>query len=222
MAPAPSASRTRYKRKEEPRMELHCGCNASNSNESWNINNGQDYNNGEDISVTVCSTPKAQRFRIPEMLSCPPAPKKRRVTSSFVSDSNIRSPIPFFAPPEIELFFFLAFQNIPLWVDSYPYEKFDYEVTSINTLLATLLISVKCSVIRRSSFEWLMVNAALALSFPIVLLVFQMCRLCLYICCASIKVFFNGHFSCERICVFSIFFLTCYISSCDLGVLRYM
>lgn len=130
MAPAPSASRTRYKRKEEPRMELHCGCNASNSNESWNINNGQDYNNGEDISVTVCSTPKAQRFRIPEMLSCPPAPKKRRVTSSFVSDSNIRSPIPFFAPPEIELFFFLAFQNIPLWVDSYLYEKFDYEVTS--------------------------------------------------------------------------------------------
>nr|POE49926.1 cyclin-dependent protein kinase inhibitor smr13 [Quercus suber] len=114
MAPAPSASRTRYKRKEEPRMELHCGCNASNSVESWNINNGQDYNNGEDISVTVCSTPKAQRFRIPEMLSCPPAPKKRRVTSSFVSDSNIRSPIPFFAPPEIELFFFLALQNIPL------------------------------------------------------------------------------------------------------------
>lgn len=203
MAPAPSASRTRHKCKEEPRMELHCGCNASNSNESWNINNGQEYNNREDISVTVCSTPKAERFRIPKMLSCPPAPKKRRLTSSFVSDSNIRSPITYFAPPEIELFFFLAFQNIPLWVDSYLYEKFDYEVTSINTLLATLL-SRRCSV-RSSSFDWLMVNVALALSFPIVLLVFQMCRLCFYICCASIKVFFKGHFSCERIlCIFYI------------------
>lgn len=205
MAPAPSASRTRHKCKEEPRMELHCGCNASNSNESWNINNGQEYNNREDISVTVCSTPKAERFRIPKMLSCPPAPKKRRLTSSFVSDSNIRSPITYFAPPEIELFFFLAFQNIPLWVDSYLYEKFDYEVTSINTLLATLLMSRRCSV-RSSSFDWLMVNVALALSFPIVLLVFQMCRLCFYICCASIKVFFKGHFSCERIlCIFYIF-----------------
>lgn len=204
MAPAPSASRTRHKCKEEPRMELHCGCNASNSNESWNINNGQEYNNREDISVTVCSTPKAERFRIPKMLSCPPAPKKRRLTSSFVSDSNIRSPITYFAPPEIELFFFLAFQNIPLWVDSYLYEKFDYEVTSINTLLATLLMSRRCSV-RSSSFDWLMVNVALALSFPIVLLVFQMCRLCFYIRCASIKVFFKGHFSCERIlCIFYI------------------
>lgn len=204
MAPAPSASRTRHKCKEEPRMKLHCGCNASNSNESWNINNGQEYNNREDISVTVCSTPKAERFRIPKMLSCPPAPKKRRLTSSFVSDSNIRSPITYFAPPEIELFFFLAFQNIPLWVDSYLYEKFDYEVTSINTLLATLLMSRRWSV-RSSSFDWLMVNVALALSFPIVLLVFQMCRLCFYICCASIKVFFKGHFSCERIlCIFYI------------------
>lgn len=204
MAPAPSASRTRHKCEEEPRMKLHCGCNASNSNESWNINNGQEYNNREDISVTVCSTPKAERFRIPKMLSCPPAPKKRRLTSSFVSDSNIRSPITYFAPPEIELFFFLAFQNIPLWVDSYLYEKFDYEVTSINTLLATLLMSRRWSV-RSSSFDWLMVNVALALSFPIVLLVFQMCRLCFYICCASIKVFFKGHFSCERIlCIFYI------------------
>lgn len=65
-------------------------------------------NNGDEgILVSGCSTPKAQRFRIPDTSSCPPAPKKRRVSSL--------SPIavaPFFAPPDIELFFFLAFQNI--------------------------------------------------------------------------------------------------------------
>jgi hypothetical protein len=87
--------------------------------ESWNISSLQqedDNINGDhqqDILVSGCSTPKAQRFRIPEISSCPPAPKKRRVTSSSSCISNRSSPIAFFAPPDIELFFFLAFQNIP-------------------------------------------------------------------------------------------------------------
>ncbi|XP_062167302.1 uncharacterized protein LOC133873585 [Alnus glutinosa] len=55
---------------------------ASSFKESWDIINGhEDHNNNgtEDILVTTgCSTPKAQRFRIPEMSSCPPPPKKRR------------------------------------------------------------------------------------------------------------------------------------------------
>ncbi|CAK9314201.1 unnamed protein product [Citrullus colocynthis] len=52
-----------------------------------------------------CSTPKAERHRIPEILTCPPAPKKPRP----VSDCSFRrSPIAFFAPPELELFFFVA------------------------------------------------------------------------------------------------------------------
>ncbi|KAF8403813.1 hypothetical protein HHK36_011919 [Tetracentron sinense] len=52
-----------------------------------------------------CSTPKGQRFRIPEILTCPPAPKKLRVASNC---SSHRSPITFFAPPDLELFFFFA------------------------------------------------------------------------------------------------------------------
>ncbi|KFK39409.1 hypothetical protein AALP_AA3G240900 [Arabis alpina] len=47
-------------------------------------------------------TPKAQKSRIPEMLTCPPAPMKQRVTKNCVLR---RRQIVFFAPPEIELFF---------------------------------------------------------------------------------------------------------------------
>ncbi|KAG7578068.1 hypothetical protein ISN45_Aa03g022930 [Arabidopsis thaliana x Arabidopsis arenosa] len=49
-----------------------------------------------------CCTPKAKKSRIPEMLTCPPAPKKQRVTKNCVLR---RRQIVFFAPPEIELFF---------------------------------------------------------------------------------------------------------------------
>eukprot|EP00268_Persea_americana_P019083 TRINITY_DN19768_c2_g1_i1.p1 TRINITY_DN19768_c2_g1~~TRINITY_DN19768_c2_g1_i1.p1 ORF type:complete len:135 (+),score=18.33 TRINITY_DN19768_c2_g1_i1:134-538(+) len=62
----------------------------------------------DNISIG-CSTPKAQRFRIPEPLSCPPAPKKRKVALHCSPD---KSSIPFFNPPDLELFFFLAFRNI--------------------------------------------------------------------------------------------------------------
>ncbi|OVA10243.1 hypothetical protein BVC80_1173g3 [Macleaya cordata] len=49
-------------------------------------------------------TPKAQRFQIPKIESCPPAPKKQRLVSYCSSSS--RAPIPFFASPDIELFFY--------------------------------------------------------------------------------------------------------------------
>jgi len=49
-----------------------------------------------------CCTPKAKKSRIPEMLTCPPAPKKQRVSKNCVLR---RRQIVFFAPPEIELFF---------------------------------------------------------------------------------------------------------------------
>lgn len=52
-----------------------------------------------------CCTPKAQKSRIPEMLTCPPAPKKQRVPQNCVLR---RRQIIFFAPPEIELFFVKA------------------------------------------------------------------------------------------------------------------
>lgn len=66
----------------------------------------------EDVSSCSrdCSTPKAKRFRIPEVLTCPPAPKKRRVNPPCSSIN--RSPIALFASPDIELFFFSALKNV--------------------------------------------------------------------------------------------------------------
>lgn len=65
-------------------------------------------------SGSGCSTPKAQRFRIPEIVTCPPAPKKQRVVSNcFSLQRNPSSrPIAFFAPPDLELFFFFALRDI--------------------------------------------------------------------------------------------------------------
>ncbi|KAM5584571.1 cyclin-dependent protein kinase inhibitor SMR9 [Rosa sericea] len=64
-----------------------------------------------DVSATSspCSTPKAQRYRIPQIVSCPPAPKKQRVNSNCLFR---RSPIAFFAPPDLELFFYFANRGI--------------------------------------------------------------------------------------------------------------
>ncbi|GKV51016.1 hypothetical protein SLEP1_g57693 [Rubroshorea leprosula] len=65
-------------------------------------------NAGEESSVAGdCSTPKGQKFRVPEMLSCPPAPMKPQ----FCSNRKKSSQIAFYAPPEIELFFYSAFRN---------------------------------------------------------------------------------------------------------------
>ncbi|CAJ2673186.1 unnamed protein product [Trifolium pratense] len=63
-------------------------------------------------SSSGCCTPKAKRFRIPEMLTCPPAPKKRRVNPSAACLSINRSPIALFSSPDIELFFFSALKNV--------------------------------------------------------------------------------------------------------------
>lgn len=63
----------------------------------------------DDISNKGCSTPRAQRFQIPRIQTCPPAPKKRRIASNCLSQ---RSPVPFFAPPDLDLFFFVALRDI--------------------------------------------------------------------------------------------------------------
>ncbi|CAA0815286.1 Unknown protein [Striga hermonthica] len=68
-----------------------------------------DRKNVEDEEVlpgSICSTPKAERFRIPEIKTCPPAPKKRRISANC---SSRRTSIAFFSHPDIELFF-----NFPL------------------------------------------------------------------------------------------------------------
>ncbi|WZZ64297.1 hypothetical protein YC2023_075667 [Brassica napus] len=56
-------------------------------------------------SPSGCCTPISKKSRIPEMLTCPPAPKKQRVAQNFASR---RRQISFFAPPDVELFFVFA------------------------------------------------------------------------------------------------------------------
>lgn len=70
-----------------------------------------------DDSENICSTPKAERFRIPEVGTCPPAPKKRRVRAAAAAALSFRrTPLAFFAPPDLELFFYFALRGIQLWL----------------------------------------------------------------------------------------------------------
>lgn len=70
---------------------------------SKNINIDEDHHLD---SSSGFSTPKAERYRIPEIVTCPPAPKKPRAVSNI--SSLQRAPIAFFAPPDLELFFYFA------------------------------------------------------------------------------------------------------------------
>ncbi|CAA7048485.1 unnamed protein product [Microthlaspi erraticum] len=57
------------------------------------------------IPASGCCTPNSKKSRIPDMLTCPPAPKKQRVAQNFALR---RRQIAFFAPPDVELFFVFA------------------------------------------------------------------------------------------------------------------
>jgi len=60
-----------------------------------------------------CTTPKSEKHKIPEIMTCPPAPKKPRVSPS---TSNCilqrRRPISFFAHPDLDKFFMFAMRDI--------------------------------------------------------------------------------------------------------------
>ncbi|KAL7126894.1 hypothetical protein ABFS83_14G217000 [Erythranthe nasuta] len=58
-----------------------------------------------------CSTPKAERYRIPKIETCPPAPKKRRIVTNC---SLNKTSIAFFASPDIDLFFNFALCGVPV------------------------------------------------------------------------------------------------------------
>ncbi|WOH08745.1 hypothetical protein DCAR_0728192 [Daucus carota subsp. sativus] len=77
--------------------------------ENINSTNPEVLNNG-------CSTPKGKKFRIPRINKCPPAPMKRRSSTTTMVSSVKRSPISFFSPPDLELFFFFASDH-PLCVN---------------------------------------------------------------------------------------------------------
>ncbi|KAF9592765.1 hypothetical protein IFM89_017335 [Coptis chinensis] len=109
--------RTQYKKKLlQPKNEVKPVefpyCSTPTSSEKLSKVEEKDMHHsskGLEVSSSVCSTPKAQRHRIPTRVLCPPAPKKRRILSHC---SSQRKPISFFAPPDIEHFFCFALQTI--------------------------------------------------------------------------------------------------------------
>ncbi|XP_044483722.1 cyclin-dependent protein kinase inhibitor SMR13-like [Mangifera indica] len=117
-AAAPKARRTtQYKKKKkqkEKRKEVQKASSSSltivTSSDDVSKNNISDHHFDSSSSSSGCSTPRAERYRIPEIVTCPPAPKKQRVVSN--CSSLQRTPIAFFAPPDLELFFFCALRDI--------------------------------------------------------------------------------------------------------------
>lgn len=113
--------RTAQSRKQETTIVLPCNSSTTTNTTASSDNNnhpskldGLDFDSvvGDDNMTTTstsgCSTPKAQRFRIPEILTCPPAPMKKRV----FSNCRPSRPIAFFAPPDLELFFLFELRDV--------------------------------------------------------------------------------------------------------------
>ena len=115
MAPTSTRTRTKWSKLEERKQQKsmascgHATATATSSGTQELGNKSNEDGNEEDICSSGCSTPKAKRFKIPEILTCPPAPKKRKVMPKCSSN---RTPIAFFASPDIELFFFTALENV--------------------------------------------------------------------------------------------------------------
>lgn len=59
-----------------------------------------------------CTTPKSEKHKIPEIMTCPPAPKKPRVSPSTSNCILQRRPISFFAHPDLDKFFMFAMRDI--------------------------------------------------------------------------------------------------------------
>ncbi|MED6215700.1 hypothetical protein PIB30_000706 [Stylosanthes scabra] len=84
------------------------------------INGGNNKNNVEEEGIRNSNngwcTPKGKRFRIPEILTCPPPPKKIKSVIPNKFSSSSKSSIALFSatasPEEIELFFFTALKNV--------------------------------------------------------------------------------------------------------------
>ncbi|RDX72980.1 Cyclin-dependent protein kinase inhibitor SMR13, partial [Mucuna pruriens] len=107
MAPA---SATKWKKVEERKQKKKSMARPYATTPTTSSSSSSELTKCCDNEEDVCSTPKGKRFRIPEVLTCPPAPKKRRVA---ITCSSKRSPIAFFASPDIELFFFSAIKTVP-------------------------------------------------------------------------------------------------------------
>ncbi|XP_057505530.1 cyclin-dependent protein kinase inhibitor SMR9-like [Actinidia eriantha] len=109
MAPCATTRRAPNKQHKEASMSMEFLSSLKSSEKRLLIEKKpHEGDRSEDISG--CSTPRAKRYRLPETLSCPPPPKKKRMAPAKCSLRT--SPITFFSPPDIELFFLFAFRDI--------------------------------------------------------------------------------------------------------------
>ncbi|KAK4419572.1 Cyclin-dependent protein kinase inhibitor SMR9 [Sesamum alatum] len=118
----PSSRRTLFKNKKHNNLQT----SSSKIQETSAVSPAKPSTDLSDISknvenvdsshnISACSTPKGRRFRIPEIKTCPPAPKKRRLfTAAGCSSLRRSTPVAFFAHPDIELFFYLALRGVPV------------------------------------------------------------------------------------------------------------
>ncbi|GER46048.1 cyclin-dependent protein kinase inhibitor SMR3 [Striga asiatica] len=120
MGPSYRSRKTRSTGKSSSRRKalIKKRAKKSKNQESWTLLpdipkafDNKNVENEEVLSGCNCSTPKAERFRIPEIKTCPPAPKKRRISANC---SSRRTSITFFSHPEIELLFNFALCGIPV------------------------------------------------------------------------------------------------------------
>lgn len=74
-----SSSSTCFSPASSPCSESRASKSVENS---CNSNNISDFSTESDMEE-MCTTPKAEESRIPETIPCPPAPRKRRVSSRF-------------------------------------------------------------------------------------------------------------------------------------------
>lgn len=108
----PSRSQFKKQHPQSRKQEISTGFSAtcsSISSEDSSKDRNMDSHEVAEVSTSACSTPKGQKFRIPEVSTCPPAPKKPRVVSNF---SLRRSPLALFAPPDLEIFFCVALPDV--------------------------------------------------------------------------------------------------------------
>ncbi|KAK7299875.1 hypothetical protein RJT34_10703 [Clitoria ternatea] len=114
---APSGSRTtstkRTKTRGKPaRSHFKKQQHPQNKKQETPSSKKRDTDSHDDVAAPACSTPKGQKFRIPEISTCPPAPKKPRVLSNCSLRRSL--PLAFFAPPDLEIFFCVALRDVPV------------------------------------------------------------------------------------------------------------
>ncbi|KAL5986652.1 hypothetical protein ACLOJK_014985 [Asimina triloba] len=113
MAPTCKKKRRAQLKKSKESFQAFSSMSKAPTSPQFNHPQVDEGKNSIDIRSDDCSTPKSSRIPArPDLLPCPPAPKKKR--AALHSSKRIpAASTSFFNAPELELFFFFAFRNVP-------------------------------------------------------------------------------------------------------------